>query len=72
MSQELKKAIYIYFQFSNLVFNSLSANEMRIERMFTILEIRKDTTFSIYMNDHVVSVRIFDSMFEFLHKQYFS
>jgi hypothetical protein len=40
--------------------------------MITILSIKKETTFSIYMNDHVVSVRIFDSMFEFLHKQYFS
>jgi len=40
--------------------------------MLTILDIRKNTTFSIYMNDHVVSVRIFDSMFKFLHRQYFS
>ena len=43
-----------------------------MRRMITILSIKKETTFSIYMNDHVVSVRIFDSMFEFLHKQYFS
>ncbi len=40
--------------------------------MFTLLKIRKNTTFSIYMNDHVALIRIFDSMFEFLHKQYFS
>ena len=40
--------------------------------MLTILNIRKNTIFLIYMNDHVISVRIFDSMFEFLHKQYFS
>lgn len=72
MSQELKRATHIYFQFSNLIFDSLSANEVRVRRMITILSIKKKTTFSIYMNDHVVSVRIFDSMFEFLHKQYFS
>ncbi len=72
MGQELKKTTHIYSQFSNLVFDSLSANEVRVRRMLTILDIRKDTAFSIYMNDHVVSVRIFDSMFEFLHKQYFS
>jgi len=40
--------------------------------MLTILNIRKNTIFLIYMNDHVISVRIFDSIFEFLHKQYFS
>ncbi len=72
MSQELKRATHIYSQFSNLIFDSLSANEVRVKRMLTILDIRKNTTFSIYMNDHVVSVRIFDLMFEFLHWQYFS
>jgi len=72
MSQELKRATHIYSQFLNLIFDSLSANEVRVRRMITILSIKKKTAFSIYMNDHVVSVRIFDSMFEFLHKQYFS
>lgn len=72
MNQELKKTTYIYSQFLNLVFNSLSANEVKVRRMLTILNIRKNTIFSIYMNDHVVSVRIFDLMFKFLHKQYFS
>jgi len=72
MNQELKEVTHIYFQFSNLVFDSLSVNEVKVRRMLTILNIRKNTIFSIYMNNHVVSVRIFDSMFEFLHKQYFS
>ena len=71
MSQELKEVTHIYFQFLNLVFDSLSANEVKVRRMLTILNIRKNMIFSIYMNDHIVSVRIFDSMFEFLHKQYF-
>jgi hypothetical protein len=49
INQELKKATHIYSQFSNLVFDSLSANEVKVRRMLTILDIRKDTTFSIYM-----------------------
>jgi hypothetical protein len=40
--------------------------------MLMILDIKKNMTFLIYMNDHAVSVRIFDTMFEFLHRQYFS
>jgi len=45
---------------------------VKVRKMLIILNIRKNTTFLIYMNDHIVSVRIFDSMFEFLHQQYFS
>lgn len=40
--------------------------------MLTIIDIKKETTFAIYMNNHAASVRIFDTMFEFLHRQYFS
>jgi len=71
MGQGLKGAAHTYSQFSDLVFGPLPANGVGVGRMPTILGTRKDTAFSVYMDDHAASARTFDSMFEFLHRQYF-
>ena len=71
MKQELKKSSFIYAQFSDLMFESFSSNEVNIIRMFTIIDDHDDTIFVVFMNDHDVSTTNFDNLFDFLHKKYF-
>ena len=71
MKQELKESSFIYAQFSNLIFESLSSNEADIARMSTIIDDHDDTVFVVFMNDHDVSATNFDNLFDFLHRKYF-
>lgn len=40
--------------------------------MSIILKKKRNIAFSIYMNDHAAFIKIFETMLNFLHKQYFS
>lgn len=70
MRQGLIGATFIYFQFSNIVFGSL----FLINEMFRILSIisnRKNLSFGLYIDDYLGLAKIFEDMFQFLHKIYF-
>lgn len=71
MGQGLKGAAHTYAQFSDLVFGPLPANSDGIPRMSTLIGNHGDHAFQVYMDDHAASATDFESMFTFLHKQYF-
>ena len=72
MKQKLKKTSFIYSQFDDLVFDSLSTNIEDISRMSTLLKMSKNHVFQIFMNDHVDSIKNFEALYDFLTNQYFS
>lgn len=70
MGQGLSKAASTYSQFTDIVLGPLPQTSM-VVRMPTIIGTRKKTTFSLYMDDHLSSAKIFKDMYEFLHETYF-
>ena len=72
MRQKLKKTSFIYSQFDDLIFDSLSTNIENISRMSTLLKTSKNHVFQIFMNDHANSIKNFETLYDFLTNQYFS
>ena len=68
----MKRASFTYAQFSNLIFESLSSNDKEIIKMLTLIEDHKDYAFIVFMNDHESSIIIYDALFQFFYKRYFS
>ena len=68
----MKKALQIYFQFFNLIFNSLLFNDKSVIRMSILIKNYKDYIFIIFINDYKDFIKIFDTLFKFLYKKYFS
>ena len=72
MGQGLKSAPHTCSQFSDLVFGPLPATcDKSIPRQDTIIGIKEDFAFSIYMDDYVRATKSFDAIFKFLHTRYF-
>ena len=71
MGQGLKGAPHTYAQFGDLVFGPLPKNSEGIERMPTLIGRFDNHAFQIFMDDHSAAATDFESMFAFLHEQYF-
>ena len=71
MGQGLKEAPHIYAQFSNLVFGPLPLNDEEIFRFVILIDDHNDHAFAVFMNDHGASAKDYESMFRFLHENYF-
>lgn len=70
MGQRLKGAAHTYSQFTDTVFSPLP-KVGNIPRMPTVIGVRKNDSFGVYMDDHIGAARNFDTMFDFLYKTYF-
>ena len=71
MNQNLKGNPFIYAQFSDLIFDSLSPNDADVTRIITMIDDHDELTFAIFMNDHETSTTDYEILFNFLHTQYF-
>ena len=71
MNQELKEASHTYVQFSNLIFDSLPLNDEKIFKFIIFINDYDDHAFAVFMNDHDILTKNYESMFCFLHENYF-
>lgn len=71
MGQGLKGAPHTYAQFSDLVFGPLPPNDEGVARMPSLIGDHGNHAFSVFMDDHGGSATDFDTLFTFLHTQYF-
>ena len=71
MNQNFKKNSFIYAQFSNLIFDSLSFNDVDVIKIITMIDDHDELIFAIFMNDHETSITNYEILFNFLHIQYF-
>ena len=71
MGQGLKGAPHTYAQFGDLVFGPLPKNTQGAKRMPSIIGRFKDYAFQIFMDDHSAAAKDFESMYNFLHEEYF-
>ena len=71
MNQNFKKSSFIYAQFSNLIFDSLSLNDVDVIKIITMIDDHDELIFAIFMNDHETSITNYEILFNFLHIQYF-
>ena len=71
INQEFKKTSHIYIQFSNLIFDSLSFNDEKVFKFVTFIDDHDDHAFAVFINDYNVSTKNYESMFCFLHENYF-
>lgn len=71
MGQGLKGAPFTYAQFTDLVFGPLPANSDGVLRSKSLIGDHNNHAFSVFMDDHGASAEDFDSLFTFLHTQYF-
>ena len=71
MGQGLKGGPHTYAQFSDLVFGPLPPKSEGIPRMPTLIGKHKNHSFQVFMDDHASAATDFDTMFDFLHADYF-
>ena len=71
MNQKLKETSHIYVQFSNFVFDSLFFNDEKTFKFIIFINDHDDHAFAVFMNDYNVSTKNYESMFHFLHENYF-
>lgn len=70
MEQGLKDAAHIYSQFTNTVFELLPKMQ-NIWQIPTLIGVCQKNSFSVYINDYIRAVKIFDAMYTFLYNSYF-
>ena len=70
MRQNLTRAASTYSHLSDIVFRPLPPFD-KVFRIPTIIGTGKNTSFGLYMDDHLSSTKTFEDMFQFLHKTYF-
>lgn len=66
----MTRAVSTYFQFLDIIFGQLSLIN-KVLKIQIIISIEKNTSFRLYMNNHLSLAKIFKNMFWFLHKNYF-
>jgi hypothetical protein len=71
MSIKLTRSFHIYAQFTNLIFKSLSTTN-EVSTQSTIINDHENETMTLFVNDYSKTKKNFDSLFEFLHRRYFS
>ncbi len=70
MGQGFKGTAHTYSQFINTVFGPLPKTQ-NISRMLTLIGVRAEDSFGIYMDDHIGAAITFDAIYTFLHNSYF-
>lgn len=70
MGQGLTGFASTYSRFSDIVFGPLPPTN-EVLRMPTIIGTGKNSSFGLYMDDHLGSAKTFEDMIQFLHETYF-
>ncbi len=70
MSISLTKSSHTYAQFTNLVFESLSAIE-NFSAQKIIIKNHEEAAMTSFVNDHSRTEISFEALFDFLHEHYF-
>lgn len=70
LGQGLKGAAHTYSQFTDTVFGPLPKVQ-DIPRMPTLIGVRQEDSFGVYMDDHIGAAKTFDAMYAFLRDSYF-
>ena len=55
-----------------MIFNSLLFNDKSVIRILILIKDYKDYIFIIFINNYKSFIKIFDALFKFLYKKYFS
>jgi hypothetical protein len=71
MNTKLIESSYIYVQFTNLIFESLSIIE-EFSAQKIIINDHEKTIMTSFVNDHSKAKVTFEALFDFLHQHYFS
>lgn len=66
ISQGLKKSLYIYSMFSNLVF-SLIPRGTNTAAMPSLISQYSDALFEVFINDYIKAIVDFEMLYDFLH-----